>query len=129
MDYQQRTGVREAKCRGEATTQLIACPLATNTSDMTQIPDRPDNELITRCRAAENEVFIVVVNHSRRFNGGVFVVGPSGELVCQLGAEPEVRVVGLPVEGVAKEFHGNPLGWMGWGYRRKEVYDRSSSDS
>ena len=41
------------------------------------------NELITRCRAAENELFIAVVNHARRFNGGSFLVGPTGEVLHQ----------------------------------------------
>ncbi|MCB9770317.1 MAG: carbon-nitrogen hydrolase family protein [Candidatus Omnitrophica bacterium] len=107
--------------------QLVTCPLATDTSNMSQSPDL-DNEMITRCRAAENEVFIAVVNHSRRFNGGSFVVGPSGEIVCQLGPDPEVRVISLPVGGVAEKFHGNPSGWMGWGYRRKGVYLSSESE-
>ncbi len=38
-----------------------------------------DNEMVTRVRAAENEVYVAVVNHAGRFNGGSFAVGPGGE--------------------------------------------------
>jgi predicted amidohydrolase len=113
-----------ARCLRSLGAQLIACPLATNTFDMAHPENRADNEMITRCRAAENEVFIVVVNHAGRFNGGSFAVGPRGELYAQLGAEPEVHVLDLPVGIVAGKFHGDPLGWMGWGYRRPDVYNR-----
>jgi predicted amidohydrolase len=98
--------------------------LATNTYDMSNPENRADNEMITRCRAAENEVFIVVVNHAGRFNGGSFAVGPSGELYAQLGAQAEVRVLDLPVGIVTPKFHNEPLGQLGWGFRRPEVYDR-----
>ncbi len=83
-----------------------------------------DNELITRCRAAENEVFIAVVNHAIRFNGGSFVVGQGGQKIIQRGAAPEVCVIELPVGAAADKFHSQPLGWMGWGYRRPEVYEK-----
>jgi predicted amidohydrolase len=102
--------------------ELVACPLATNTSRLDVLGEQADNEMLTRVRAAENEVFIAVVNHAGRYNGGSFVVGPGGQTVCQLGAEPEVRVIDLPLGIVPARFHGNPLGWMGWGYRRPEIY-------
>ena len=112
------------RCLRSLGAELIACPLATDTSDLSSLHTKADNEIITRCRAAENEVFIVVVNHAGRFNGGSFAVGPSGEVLHQMGSGPGVDVIALPV-GVAKEgFHDKPLGWMGWGYRRQVVYDR-----
>jgi len=114
------------RCLRASGVEIIFCLLATNTADMAERKgiERADNEIITRCRAAENEVFIVVVNHAGRFNGGSFIVGPSGELLCQMGADAGVEVIDVPVEVVCKKFHSNPLGWMGWGYRRGEVYDK-----
>ena len=44
--------------------------------------------------------------------------------MVQLGAGPEVRTVALPVLTLAAKVHSRPLGWMGWGYRRPDVYDR-----
>lgn len=112
-----------ARCLRALGAQIIACPLATNTSNLyAPAPGKMDNEQITRCRAAENEVFIVVVNHASRFNGGSFVVGPTGEPLCQLGSEAEVRTLALDIGSVETRFHSKPLGWMGWGYRRPEVY-------
>ena len=111
------------RCLRAMGSQLVACPLATNTSRLDAPLSRADNEMLTRARAAENEVFIAVVNHSGSFNGGSFVVGPSGECLLQLGAEPEVRVIDLPLGAVPQHFHSNPLGWAGWAFRRPEVYD------
>jgi len=112
------------RCLRSLGAELIACPLATDTTDMRRLNNRADNEMITRCRAAENEVFIVVVNHAGRFNGGSFVVGPEGELLHQMGAEPGVHVLDVPAGVVRRRFHSDALGWMGWGYRRPEVYRR-----
>ncbi len=112
------------RCLRALGAQLVLCPLATDTGRLTAWQEFTDNEAVTRCRAAENEVFIAVVNHSQRFNGGSFVVGPGGEILCQLGAAPEVRVVDVPMGVIGKRFHGQPLGWMGWGYRRPDVYAR-----
>lgn len=112
------------RCLRAMGAQFVACPLATNTSDMNQKIEEAENEMITRCRAAENEFFIAVVNHSGRFNGGSFIVGPKGELLIQLGKDPAVEVVDVPIGIVEDKFHSNPLGWMGWGYRRQEVYDK-----
>jgi (R)-amidase len=112
------------RCLRSLGAEFIACPLATNTYDLFHPQDRADNELITRCRAAENEVYIAVVNHAGRFNGGSFVVGPSGEPLCQLGEGEEVRTIKVPVGQVAAQYHHNPHGWMGWGYRRPQVYER-----
>ncbi|HOZ46800.1 MAG TPA: carbon-nitrogen hydrolase family protein [Candidatus Hydrogenedentes bacterium] len=110
------------RCLRSLGAQLIACPLATDTHDLVKPGKRMDNEQITRCRAAENEVFIAVVNHSGRFNGGSFVVGPSGEVLHQMGADAGVAVIDVPVGIVGKQFHSDPWGWMGWGYRRPEIY-------
>jgi predicted amidohydrolase len=112
------------RCLRAMGAQLVACPLACDTEPLDRHLDYAHNEMVTRCRAAENEVFIAVVNHSGRFNGGSFVVGPGGETVVQLGTEPEVRTVDLPVTGVSDVIHANAFGWMGWGYRKQEVYDR-----
>lgn len=116
--------VESARCLRALNAHLIACPLACDTSDLFQPRDFWDNEQLTRARAAENEVFIAVVNHAGRFNGGSFVVGPGGEALCQLGRDPEVRVLELPVGIVQTAFHALPFGWLGWGYRRAEVYRR-----
>jgi hypothetical protein len=45
-------------------------------------------------------------------------------LYTQLGAEAEVHVLDLPVGIVTPKFHNEPLGQLGWGFRRPEVYDR-----
>ena len=115
-----------ARCLRALGAELIACPLATPTYDLYRPPGegRADNEVITRARAAENEVYIAVVNHAGRFNGGSLVVGPLGEPVAQMGSRAGVLVVDLPLGRVAEHHHADPLGWMGWGYRRPAVYDR-----
>ncbi|MBN2271573.1 MAG: carbon-nitrogen hydrolase family protein [Sedimentisphaerales bacterium] len=112
------------RCLRALGAEIILCPLATNTSDMSACTNRADNESITRIRATSNELFIVVVNHADRFNGGSFIVGPLGELFCQLGQAPEVLVYDLPVGIITKKFHNEPLGWMGWGYRRPDIYNK-----
>jgi (R)-amidase len=119
FDREIPESVRSLRAAG---AELVLCPLATNTRLFSEPVQQADNERITQCRAAENEVYIAVVNHAGRFNGGSFVVGPSGEVVHQMGRDAGVDVVEIPLEIVRKKFHGNPLGWMGWGYRRPEVY-------
>lgn len=112
------------RCLRALGAEIIFCPLATDTVDMSQAPVSVDNEMVTRVRAAENEVFIVVVNHAGRFNGGSFVVGPEGEVLHQMGHEAGVQVVDVPVGAVSARFHNQPLGEMGWGYRRPAVYEK-----
>ncbi len=112
-----------ARCLRAMGAQLIACPLACETESLDKHLDYAHNEMITRCRAAENEVFIAVVNHAGRFNGGSFVVGPGGEKLVQLGAGSEVQTIELPVSAIRDKIHANAYGWMGWGYRRQTVYD------
>jgi N-carbamoylputrescine amidase len=112
------------RCLRALKSEIVLCPLATDTSDMTLYKNRADNEQITRIRATSNELFIVVVNHAGRFNGGSFVAGPRGELFCQLTDKPEVVVYDVPVGAVRKKFHSEPFGWMGWGYRRDDVYKK-----
>jgi len=112
------------RCLRALGSHLIACPLACDTEDMAHPGNYAENEMVTRVRAAENEVFIVVVNHAGRFNGGSFAVGPGGELLHQMGPEAGVVVLDVPVGAVPDKFHSRPLGWMGWGYRRPEVYER-----
>ncbi len=117
--------VESVRCLRGMGAEFIACPLATNTYSLTDAPlfgQKADNELITRARAAENEVFIAVVNHAGRFNGGSYVVGPMGETICQLGASPEVRTVAVPL-GVTERLHRDPLGWMAWDHRRTAAYE------
>ncbi len=116
-----------ARCLREMGAQIIACPLACDTEPLNRNLDYAHNEMITRCRAAENEVFFIVVNHAGRFNGGSFAVGPGGETLTQLGSEPEVRVIDVPVVALQKQIHADPSGWMGWGYRRPEVYASTGS--
>lgn len=112
------------RCLRALGADLVACPLATETYPLNAPPNYAENEVVTRVRAAENEVFFVVVNHSGRCNGGSFVLGPGGECLRQLGPEPETACIDLPVEALRARIHGEPYGWMGWGYRRPEVYQR-----
>jgi N-carbamoylputrescine amidase len=112
------------RCLRALNSEIVLCPLATDTSDLIRFNNRADNEQITRIRATSNELFIVVVNHAGRFNGGSFIVGPMGEVFCQLTENPEVVVYDVPVGAIGKKFHSEPLGWMGWGYRREEVYKK-----
>lgn len=116
--------VESVRCLRGLRAEFIACPLATNTYSLTDASApglKADNELITRARAAENEVFIAVVNHAGRFNGGSYIVGPMGETICQLGEAPEVRTVAVPL-GVTDGLHRDPLGWMAWDHRRPAAY-------
>lgn len=115
------------RCLRKIGAELIACPLATNTSDM-YVNDDIDNEIITRCRAAENEVFIAVVNHAGTFNGGSFIVGPGGEVLHQMGSEEDIAVIDVPLGVLKEKFHNNPLGWMGFGFRRPEIYRKYLDD-
>lgn len=110
------------RCLRSLGAQLVVCPLACDTSDAAKPRDFVDNEVITRVRATENEMFIAVVNHAGRFNGGSYVVGPGGEVLSQMDDRPGVDVVDVPVGIVRERFHSQPLGWMGWGYRRPEIY-------
>ena len=118
--------VESVRCLRGLKAEFIACPLATNTYPLTGSASaqgqRADNEIITRSRAAENEVFIAVVNHAGRFNGGSYIVGPMGETLCQMGAEPEVRTVAIPI-GMSRHLHQDPLGWMAWNHRRPADYE------
>jgi len=111
------------RCLRALGAHVVACPLACDTERLDVPAAHAHNELITQCRAAENELFIVVVNHAGRFNGGSFAVGPGGEVLTQLGAAAEVRLVALPVMALAARVHADAYGWMGWGYRRPEVYN------
>lgn len=110
------------RCLRQLGAHLVACPLACDTDPMTGSVTHADAGIITRVRAVENEVFIAVVNHAGRFNGGSFVVGPGGELIEQLGVESETRVIRIPIGVVPRAFHIEPLGWQGWGFRRPELY-------
>jgi predicted amidohydrolase len=121
FDREVPESVRCLRALGAA---FIACPLATRTFPLDAPVSRADNEVVTRTRAAENEVFIAVVNHAGRFNGGSYVVGPLGEVLCRLGEGPEVRTVPVCLATVAARFHADPYGWMGWGFRRPDVYRR-----
>lgn len=116
-----REVTESARCLRALGADLVLCPLATRTTDIRDV-DLCDNEMITRVRACENEMFIAVVNHAVRFNGGSFVVGPGGEILHTCGAGPAVETVFLPLEA-ARTLHAAPRGWMGFGFRRPEVYD------
>ncbi len=110
------------RCLRSLGAQLVVCPLACDTSDAMNPRDFVDNEVITRVRATENEMFIAVVNHAGRFTGGSYVVGPGGEVLHQMDDQPGTSVVDVPVGIIGELFHSQPLGWMGWGYRRPSVY-------
>ena len=110
------------RCLRALGAEIVLCPLATDTSSVFQIKNGIDNEAITRVGSTCNEQFIVVVNHAGRFNGGSFIAGPKGEVFCQMTEEPGVLTYDLPVGVISKKFHSEPLGWMGWGYRRPEIY-------
>jgi N-carbamoylputrescine amidase len=112
------------RCMRSLGAELVLCPLATDTSDMSVYKNETDNEIITRVQSTCNELFIVVVNHAGRFNGGSFITGPKGELLCQMNAEPGVLTYEVPLGAISEEFHNEPLGWMGWGYRRPEIYKK-----
>ena len=112
------------RCLRAVGAELVLCPLATNTTEMTSYKNRSDNESITRIRATSNEQFIVVVNHAGRYNGGSFIVGPYGELFCQMTEEPGVLTYDIPLGYISAKLHNEPLGWMGWGYRRPEIYSK-----
>lgn len=112
------------RCLRALGAELIACPLACPTYRMDASSGEVDNEMITRVRAAENEVFIAVVNHAGRFNGGSFVVGPGGEVLHQMGSSSGVDIVEVPVGVISDAFRPNPWSWMGWGFRRPSVYQR-----
>ncbi len=110
------------RCLRSLGAELIACPLATDTDGF--FDTFVNNESITRVRAAENEVFIAVVNHSGRFNGGSFLVGPGGEIVHKMDGRPGVAIASIHLRVVYEQFHKQPYGWMGWGYRRADVYQK-----
>lgn len=116
------------RCLRALGARLVACPLATDTwcgaeADGEGQPGAGvGNETVTRVRAAENEVFIAVVNHAGRFNGGSYVVAPDGAVVARMDRHAGTSVVEIPLGAVGTVLHGNPRGWMGWGYRRREVY-------
>jgi predicted amidohydrolase len=112
------------RCMRSLGAELVLCPLATDTSDMTMTKSEVDNELITRVGSTCNELFIVVVNHAGRFNGGSFITGPKGELLFQMTSDPGVMTIEIPLGVIAKKYHNEPLGWMGWGYRRPEIYKK-----
>jgi predicted amidohydrolase len=116
--------VESVRCLRALGAQLVACPLATDTVNLRKTEKFIYNETITLCRAIENEVFIAVVNHSGRFNGGSFIAGPDGQVLVQMGSRPGIRTIAVPVGAVQHHFHSHPLGWMGWGYRRPSVYEK-----
>jgi predicted amidohydrolase len=112
------------RCMRSLGAELVLCPLATDTNDMTSYKNEADNEIITRVGSTSNELFIVVVNHADRFNGGSFISGPKGELFCQMNADGGVLTYDVPIGIISEEFHNKLLGWMGWGYRRPEIYKK-----
>lgn len=110
------------RCLRALGSQFIACPLATTTYPLYRYDAWTDNEVITRCRAAENEVFIAVVNHAGTSNGGTFLVDPRGKPIIQLGEGPETKVLDVSMTELLTTYQGNPLSWMGWAYRRQNIY-------
>jgi predicted amidohydrolase len=102
--------------------EFIACPLATNTVNIKE-HSAHSNESLTQALAAATESFIAVVNHSGRFNGGSFLIGPDGECVHQMSAEPGVAVIEVDI-GMLRKLRKNPFGWRGYGYSRPEIYQK-----
>lgn len=102
--------------------EFIACPLATNTVNI-KTHSAHSNESLTQALAAATESFIAVVNHSGRFNGGSFLIGPDGECVHQMGADPAVSIVEVNME-VLRTLREQRLGWRGYGYSRPEIYQK-----
>ncbi len=90
--------------------EIVLCPLATDTSDMTTYKNETDNEIITRVGSTCNELFMVVVNHAGRFNGGSFITGPKGDLLCQMNADPGVLTYEVPIGRISNVFHNEPPG-------------------
>lgn len=112
------------RCLRALGAEIVLCPLATNTSDITVHNNGTNNEVITKAGSACNELFVIVVNHAGRFNGGSFITGPEGETLCQMDSKPGVLTFEVPVGIISEKFHNEPLGWMGWGYRRPEIYKK-----
>lgn len=50
------------------------------------------------------------------------MVGPEGEVLCQMNSEAGVEVVDVPVGVIASRFHSRSYSEMGWKFRRPEVY-------
>jgi predicted amidohydrolase len=102
--------------------EFIACPLATNTVNIHQHAEH-SNESLTQVMAACNESFIAVVNHAKRFNGGSFLVGPTGECIHQMDAEPGVAIVEVDLTEL-RNLRAKGHGWRGYGFTRPEIYQK-----
>ncbi|MDP6039643.1 MAG: carbon-nitrogen hydrolase family protein, partial [Candidatus Latescibacteria bacterium] len=102
--------------------EFIACPLATNTVNINEHTAH-SNESLTQAMAACTESFIAVVNHAKRFNGGSFLVGPTGECIHQMDADPGVAIVEVDLTEL-RELRANSFGWRGYGFARPEIYQQ-----
>lgn len=60
--------------------------------------------------------------HIEKGQRSSFMVGPEGEVLCQMNSEAGVEVVDVPVGVIASRFHSRPYSEMGWKFRRPEVY-------
>lgn len=110
------------ECLRHQGVEFIACPLATNTVRIQDGVRPVSNEGLTMALAGVHQVFIAVVNHAGRFNGGSFLVDPEGSLVLQMGAEPGVAVLDVPIEWMRKTLRSEQFHWRGYAYTRPEVY-------
>ncbi len=102
--------------------EFITCPLATNTVNIATHQEH-SNESMTQALAAATESFITVVNHSHRFNGGSFLIGPDGECIHQMGADAAVDIVEVNLDMV-QALRAKRFGWRGYGYSRPDIYNK-----
>ena len=99
---------------------FIACPLATNTVVVDEHTAH-SNESLTQTMAACTESFIAVVSHARRFNGGSFLVGPTGECIHQMDGDAGIAIIEVDLSEL-RELRANSHGWRGYGFTRPEIY-------
>ncbi len=84
---------------------------------------RLDNFLsdILRVRAIENALCLAVANYpAPKEDGHSAVIDPQGRFVCRLSAEPEIRVVDIPLQPL-KDYRSR-TDWWGDTFRKEHAY-------
>lgn len=114
----------QMRCLRRLGAEFVACPMAGETADIEADLNWVHHERLTQCRAAENQMFAIVVNEAGQYNGGSYAIAPGGEFLLQLDEQPSVEVIALPVGGVRDLLHSDDNGWMGLGHLRPDVYHR-----
>jgi predicted amidohydrolase len=97
---------------------FIAVPLATSAAK--------DNivRMMTRVRAYENEVFLVMVNHAApRIDGGSLVIDPYGELLLVTGPEEGVFYSTIDMDDVLEARNQIPDNNLSPEHRNLKAYD------